>query len=166
MRAPIPRLTAINGRDFQRRRSSSAGDPFILDAIRVVLISLHAVAVAVAVGLMCWLDIAATSRSVNAAQFRLSSARIARVNGAVVERPRVEWLFVSLWTSARAGPLEAFDVDPSAIRGMRRNEVPKEIRRPVTAKIKAGVFRVAPLRLLAHANSGTPVAAAPGIPLP
>ena len=53
--------------------------PFILDAIRVTLIFIHVIAMAVAVGLMCWLDIAlVTSRRVNAMQFQLSSARITR----------------------------------------------------------------------------------------
>lgn len=53
--------------------------PFILDAIRVTLIFIHVIAMAVAVGLMCWLDIAlVTSRRVNAMQFQLSSTRIAR----------------------------------------------------------------------------------------
>lgn len=79
--------------------------PFILDTIRVTLIFIHVVAMAVAIGLMCWLDIAlVTSRRVNAMQFQLSSARIAHV-------------LVVLWLSGLTliGLDSQFDLDVLAV---------------------------------------------------
>lgn len=51
--------------------------PLVLDTVRVLLVATHIVAVAVAVGLVFWQDIALlTSRRLNSMQFRLSSIRV------------------------------------------------------------------------------------------
>jgi hypothetical protein len=54
-----------------------AFSPLVHDTIRVLLVMVHLVAVAVAVGLVFWQDIALlTSRRINSMQFRLSSIRV------------------------------------------------------------------------------------------
>lgn len=56
-----------------------AVSPLIYDTIRVLLVASHVVAVAIAVGLVFWQDLALlTSRRLNSMQFQLASTRITR----------------------------------------------------------------------------------------
>lgn len=56
-----------------------ASSTLILDTVRILLVATHIVAVAVAIGLVFWQDIAlVTSRRINALQFQLSSTQVTR----------------------------------------------------------------------------------------